>query len=119
MGFSKQYEGVSETYKEPNQTSKMEHFVKIVEGWNLWNISAETLSYMSDYSLDTSISLVLNDVWVDEEPISLILMKNQQKSKPCWMVQMCKCGAMDRNVESLCCVWDWVWDTVIWMQSLR
>ena len=32
LGFSKQFEGVSETYEEPNQTSKMEHFVKIVEG---------------------------------------------------------------------------------------
>ena len=36
---------------------------------------------MFSYVLNTPISLVVNEVWVDEESISLIRMKNQQKIK--------------------------------------
>ena len=36
---------------------------------------------MFDYVLNTRLSLVVNKIWVDEEPISLIRMKNQQKVK--------------------------------------
>ena len=36
---------------------------------------------MYDFVLNTTLSLVVNDVWVDEEPISLISMKNQYKFK--------------------------------------
>ena len=35
---------------------------------------------MFDYVLNTHLSLVVNEIWVDEEPVSLIRMKNQQKS---------------------------------------
>ena len=33
---------------------------------------------MFDYVLDTRLNLVVNEVWVDEEPISLIHMKKQK-----------------------------------------
>ena len=36
---------------------------------------------MFDYVLNSSLSLVVNEVWVDEEPISLIRLKNQRKTK--------------------------------------
>ena len=36
---------------------------------------------MFSYVLNTPISLVVNEVWVDEESISLIRMKTQQKIK--------------------------------------
>ena len=36
---------------------------------------------MFDYVLNTRLTLVVNKVWVDEEPISLIRMKSQQKIK--------------------------------------
>ena len=36
---------------------------------------------MSDNVLNTPLSLVVNQVWVEKEPISLIPMKNQQKTK--------------------------------------
>ena len=36
---------------------------------------------MFSYVLNTPLSLVVNEVWVDEESISLIRMKNQQKIK--------------------------------------
>ena len=36
---------------------------------------------MFDYVLNTHLSLAVNEVWVDEESISLIRMKNQQKIK--------------------------------------
>ena len=36
---------------------------------------------MFSYVLNTPISLVVNEVWVDGESISLIRMKNQQKIK--------------------------------------
>ena len=32
---------VSEVYQEPSQTSKIELFVKIDQGWNPWSISAK------------------------------------------------------------------------------
>ena len=37
---------------------------------------------MVNYVLNTPLSLVVNEVWVDEEPIFLMCMKNQQKVKP-------------------------------------
>ena len=37
---------------------------------------------MFDYVLNKGLSLVVNEVWVDNEPTSLIRMKNQQKMKP-------------------------------------
>ena len=43
---------------------------------------------MFDYVLNTRLSLVVNEVWVDEEPIHLIRMKNQQKTKALLNVQM-------------------------------
>ena len=36
---------------------------------------------MFDFVLNTPLSLVANEVWFDEEPISLIGMKNQYKFK--------------------------------------
>ena len=36
---------------------------------------------MFDFVLNTPLSLVVNEVWVDKEPISLISMKNQYKFK--------------------------------------
>ena len=36
---------------------------------------------MFDYVLNSPLSLVVNEVWVDEEPISLIQLKNQRKTK--------------------------------------
>ena len=36
---------------------------------------------MFDFVLNTPLSLVVNEAWVDEEPISLISMKNQGKFK--------------------------------------
>ena len=36
---------------------------------------------MFDYVLNTPFSLVVNEAWVDEEPISIMRMKNQQKIK--------------------------------------
>ena len=36
---------------------------------------------MFNFVLNTRLSLVVNEVWVDEEPISLIRLKNQQKVK--------------------------------------
>ena len=35
---------------------------------------------MFDYVLNTRLSLVVNQVWANEEPVSLICMKNQQKA---------------------------------------
>ena len=59
---------------------------------------------MFDYVLNMLLSLVANKVWVDEEPISLILMKNQQKIVTLLNDTECgKCGAMDKNVECLWC----------------
>ena len=37
---------------------------------------------MFHYVLNTNLTLVVNEVWVDEERVSLICMKNQQKVKP-------------------------------------
>lgn len=51
-----------------------------------------------DYVLNTPQSL--NKVWVDEEPISLILMKSQQKVKA--LLNGIKIGAMDKHIECLC-----------------
>ena len=36
---------------------------------------------MFDYVLNTRLSLVVNEIWVDEEPTSLTRIKNQQKIK--------------------------------------
>ena len=47
--------------------------------------------YLS-YSFNTRLNLVVNELWFDKEPISLIRMKNQRK-----------CGAMDKNVKCLHC----------------
>ena len=59
---------------------------------------------MLDYVLNTRLSLVVNEVWVDEKPISLLRMKNQQKIKALPQWHRCgKCGAIDKNVGCLCC----------------
>ena len=59
---------------------------------------------MFDYVLNMLLSLVANKVYVDEEPISLILMKNQQKIVMLLNDTECgKYGAMDKNVECLWC----------------
>ena len=36
---------------------------------------------MFDYVLNTHLSLIVNEVWVDVEPTSLIRTKNQRKFK--------------------------------------
>ena len=83
---------------------------------------------MFKYVLNMPLSLVLKEVWVDEEAISIILMKNQQKVKALlngtntvnmeqWIKMYSTC------VETKSITWNtlnyWLWDTVIWMQSLR
>ena len=55
---------VSEVYQEPIETPKMELFLKIVE-----NKTRKTPSWMFEYVLNMSLSLAVNEVWVDEEPI--------------------------------------------------
>ena len=46
----------------------------------------------------------MNEVRVDEEPTSLIRMKNQQKNQSVTELYKCgKCGAIDKNAECLCC----------------
>ena len=37
---------------------------------------------MFHYVLNTNLTLLVNEVWINKEPISLIRMKNQQKIKP-------------------------------------
>ena len=83
---------------------------------------------MFKYVLNMPLSLVVKEVWVDEEAISIILMKNQQKVKALlngtktvnmeqWIKMYSTC------VETKSITWNtlnyWLWDTVIWMQSLR
>ena len=36
---------------------------------------------MFEYVLNTPLTLVVIEIWVEKEPISLIRMKNQQKTK--------------------------------------
>ena len=36
---------------------------------------------MFDYVLNTPLTIVVIEIWVEREPISLIRMKNQQKTK--------------------------------------
>ena len=55
---------VSEVYQEPIETPKMELFLKIVE-----NKTRKTPSWMFEYVLNMPLSLAVNEVWVDEEPI--------------------------------------------------
>ena len=83
---------------------------------------------MFKYVLNMPLSLVVKEVWVDEEAISIILMKNQQKVKALlngtntvnmeqWIKMYSTC------VETKSITWNTLnyllWDTVIWMQSLR
>ena len=47
---------------------------------------------------------VVNEVWVGEELISLMRIKNQHKNQRITKCYSCdKCVAMDKNVECLCC----------------
>ena len=61
-----------------SQLAKMENFVKI-ETRSLFSKNAQ--SKMFDYVLNTRLSLIVKEVSVDEKPISLIRLKNQQKIK--------------------------------------
>ena len=61
-----------------SQIAKMENFVKI-ETRSLFSKNAQ--SKMFDYVLNTRLSLIVKEVSVDEKPISLIRLKNQQKIK--------------------------------------
>ena len=83
---------------------------------------------MFKYVLNMPLSLVVKEVWVDEEAISIILMKNQQKVKA--LLNVTKTVNMEQwikmystCVETKSITWNtlnyWLWDTVIWMQSLR
>ena len=61
---------------------------------------------MFDYVLNTSLSLVVTEVWVDEEPISLIRMKNKRVKavlNGTDVVNVCKFGGMDKDVDYLRC----------------
>ena len=60
---------------------------------------------MLNYAVNTLLRLVVNEVWVDEEPISLIRLKIKTRLKQSVTVWYgCgKCGAMEKNVECLCC----------------
>ena len=64
----------------PSQTSKIKLFVKIIKGWNPLNIF-EKSSILDVRLCSECLGLFAKEVWVDEEPISLIRMKNQQKIK--------------------------------------
>ena len=55
---------------------------------------------MFDCILNTPLSLVVNKVCFDEESISLIRMKNQQKVNEHYRCG--KCGAMNKNIKSAC-----------------
>ena len=74
---------------------------------------------MFDYILNTRLSLVVNEVWVDEEPMSLIRMKNKQKTKALLNGTDLECLRC-HEVKSK--PWNtlnyWICDTVISMQSL-
>ena len=61
-----------------SQIAKMENFVKI-ETRSLFSKNAQ--SKMFDYVLNTRLSFIVKEVSVDEKPISLIRLKNQQKIK--------------------------------------
>ena len=61
-----------------SQIAKMENFVKI-ETRSLFSKNAQ--SKMFDYVLNTRLSLIVKEVSVDEKPISLIRLKNQQKNQ--------------------------------------
>ena len=52
---------------------------------------------MFHYVLNTNLTLLVNEVWINKEPISLIRMKNQQKIKP---LLNGKYEAMDKNVNA-------------------
>ena len=58
---------------------------------------------MFDYVLNTRMSLVLNEVWVDEEPISLMLMKNQQKIELLNGTDVVNVKQRTKNIQCLCC----------------
>ena len=65
--------------KEPSQTVDL--FVKQFKPETLQLFPQNTPSQMLNYVLNTPLSLVVNEVWVDEELISLMHMKTQQKIK--------------------------------------
>ena len=48
------------------------------------------------------VCLVVNEVWIDKEPTSLIRMKNQQNQSVTEWYKSGKCAAMDKGL-SLCC----------------
>ena len=127
MGFSKQYETVSEAC--PSQTSKTELFMEIVWGWNSLTIYPKNSiidvrlcsEYASDFSCNRNLGWEGTDISNTHEKST----KNQSVTE--WY-KCFKCGTMDKNVECPCChaveaveyfINYWVWDTVMWMQSLR
>ena len=103
MGFSKQYETVSERYSEPSQTSKMELFVKVVQGWSPLTISAKNFiinvllssEYASEFSCKQSMGWYAWNAHTHEKST-----KNQSVTE--WY-KCVKCGAMDKNVECFSC----------------
>ena len=59
---------------------------------------------MFDCVLNMPLSLVVNEVYFDEEPISLIRMKNQQEIKALLnSADVANEEQWSKNVERLCC----------------
>ena len=59
---------------------------------------------MFDYVRNARLSSVVNKIWVDEEPMSLIRMKNQQKIKALLNgSDVVNVEQWTKNVECLCC----------------
>ena len=59
---------------------------------------------MFNYVLNTRLILIVNEVWVDEEPISLIRIKNQQKFKALlYGTDVVNMKQWTKNVACLCC----------------
>ena len=123
MGFSNQYQTVSEAY--PSQTTKTELFVKIVLGWNLLTISAKNSTtdvricskYISDFNCNQSLDWQSTNISKTHKKST----KNQSVTE--WYKRG-KSGIMN----SVCVAmkskpWNilnyWVWDTMMWMQSFR
>ena len=59
---------------------------------------------MFDFALNTSLALDVNEVCFGEKPISLILLKNQQKIKTLLNgTDVVTVGHWTKKIERLCC----------------
>ena len=99
--------------------------MKIIKGWNPLTIF-EKSSILGVRLCSQCLSLFLKEVWVDEEPISLIRMKTQQKIKSLLNdADVVNVEQWIKNVECLCChdvdLWNtlnyWILDT--WYECTR